>query len=163
MRSCSVRVKKLVKVGMPEEGGVQLDIFLKGEILSWMLLCKKYCVSMRFLKLFQDLFVSCLKVFVGVGTKDKPLVRTDNSSSVNMWSERLCIMFLLYWEVYALMELAVNLRNEDLHWFSGKRTFDGGVYMRFNRGLGSRIISSVFLWFSVSFWTTNVSSCLRSI
>ena len=32
-------------------------------------------------------------------------------------------MFLLYWRVYALMELAVNLWNEDLHWFSGKRTF----------------------------------------
>ena len=27
----------------------------------------------------------------------------------------------------------MNLRNEDLHWLSGKRTFiDGGVYMRFN-------------------------------
>ena len=38
---------------------------------------------------------------------------------------------LLYWKVYALMELAVNLWNEDLHCFSGKRTFiDGGVYMR---------------------------------
>ena len=36
----------------------------------------------------------------------------------------------LYWEVYALMELAVDLRYKDLHWFSGKRTFiDGGVYM----------------------------------
>ena len=73
-------------------------------------------------------------------------------------------MFLLYWGVYALTELAVNLRNEDLHWFSGKRTFiDVGVYMHFNGGAGSRIISSVFLWFSVSLWTTNVSSCLRSI
>ena len=41
-------------------------------------------------------------------------------------------MFLLYWEVYALMELAVNLRNEDLHWFSGKRTFiDGGCVYAF--------------------------------
>ena len=45
---------------------------------------EKYCVSMRVLNLFQDLFVPCLKVFVGMGTKDKPLVRTDNSSSVNM-------------------------------------------------------------------------------
>ena len=45
---------------------------------------KKYCVSMRVLNLFQYIFVSCLKVFVGVGTKDKPLVRTDNSSSANM-------------------------------------------------------------------------------
>ena len=32
-------------------------------------------------------------------------------------------MFLLYWKVYVMMELVVNLRNEDLHWFSGKRTF----------------------------------------
>ena len=49
-------------------------------------------------------------------------------------------MFLLYWEVYALMELDVNLRNEDLHWFSGKRTFiDGGVYMRFIGVVDSRL------------------------
>ena len=39
-----------------------------------MLLRKKYCFSMQVLNLFQDLFVSCLKVFAGVGTKDKPLV-----------------------------------------------------------------------------------------
>ena len=49
-------------------------------------------------------------------------------------------MFLLYWEVYALMELDVILRNEDLLWFSGKRTFiDGGLYMRFNGSVGSRV------------------------
>ena len=64
-----------------------------------------------------------------MGTRDKPLVRTENSSSVNVWLERLCIMFLLYWEVYILINLVVNLRNEDLRWFCGKRTFiDGGVY-----------------------------------
>ena len=58
---------------------------------------------------------------------------------------------LLYWEVYALMALAVDLRNKDLHWFSGKRTFiDGGVYMLFNGGVGSRVISSEFMWFCVS-------------
>ena len=34
MRSCSVRVKKLVKVGLSEGGDVQLDFFLKGGILS---------------------------------------------------------------------------------------------------------------------------------
>ena len=84
MGSCSVRAKKLVKVELSEGGSVQLDFFLKGEIFSWMLSRKKYCVTMRVLNLFQDLFVSCLKVFVEVGTKDKPLVRTDNSSSVNM-------------------------------------------------------------------------------
>ena len=123
-----------------------------------MLLRKKYCVSMRVLNLFQDLFVSCLKIFVGVGTKDLPLVRTDNLSLVNMRSEKLCIMFLLYWEVYGLIELAVNLWNEDLHWFNGKRTFiDGGMYMHFNEGVSSRITSSVFMWFFVSLWTPNVS------
>ena len=30
MRFCSVRVKKLVKVGLSERGGVQLDFLLKG-------------------------------------------------------------------------------------------------------------------------------------
>ena len=47
-------------------------------------IAKKYCVSMQVLNLFQDLFVSSLKVFVGMGRKDKSLVKTDNSSSVNM-------------------------------------------------------------------------------
>ena len=84
MRSCSVRVKNLVKVGLSEIGGVQLDFLLKWGVLSWMLLRKKYCVSMQVLNLFQDLFVSCLKILVGVGTEDKALVRTDNSLSVNM-------------------------------------------------------------------------------
>ena len=101
---------------------------------------------------------------MGVATNDKPLVRTDNSSSVKMGSERLCIMLLLYWEVYVLMELAVNLRNRDLHWFSGKRSFtDGGVDMRFNGGVDFRVISSVFMWFGISLWTPNVSSCISSI
>ena len=73
-------------------------------------------------------------------------------------------MVLLYWEMYVLMELAVNLQNEDLHWFSGKRTFiDGDVYMRFNGGVGSRVISSEFIWFCVSLWTPNVSSCSKGI
>ena len=48
--------------------------------------------------------------------------------------------------MYALIELAANVRNENLHWFSGKRTFiDGGVYMRFNGGVGSRVTCSVFM------------------
>ena len=33
---------------------------------------------------------------MGVRTKEKPLVRTENSSSVNVCSETLCIMFFLY-------------------------------------------------------------------
>ena len=57
----------------------------------------------------------------------------------------LCI-FLLHWQVYVLICLVVNLRNEDLHWFRGKRTFiDGGVYMRFSGGVGSRVTCSVFM------------------
>ena len=69
---------------------------------------------MRVLNLSQHLIVSFLKVLVVVGTKDKPLVRTKDSSSVNV-DQRLCIMFLLYWEVYVLIELVLNLQNEDLH------------------------------------------------
>ena len=41
-------------------------------------------------------------------------------------------MFLLYWEVYVLMNLVVNFRNENLDQFCGTRTFiDISVYMRF--------------------------------
>ena len=69
---------------------------------------------MRVLNLSQHLIVSFLKVLVVVGTKDKPLVRTKDLSSVNV-DQRLCIMFLLYWEVYVLIELVLNLQNEDLH------------------------------------------------
>ena len=55
-------------------------------------------------------------------------------------------MFLLCWKVYVLMELVVSLRNEDLHWFSWKRTFiDGGVYVRFSGGVRSSVTSSVFM------------------
>ena len=32
--------------------------------------------------------------------------------------------------------------------------------MRFNVGVGSRVTSSVFMWFCVSLWTPNVSSCI---
>ena len=86
------------------------------------------------------------KDFGGGGNKDKSLVRIENSSSVNVWSEKLCIMFLLYCEVYVLMDLVVNLRNEHLHWFCGKRTFiDVGAYMRFNQEVDSRVTSSVFM------------------
>ena len=90
---------------------------------------------MRVLKLFEDLFISCLEVLVRLGTKEKLLVRTENSSSVNVWLERLCIMFFLYWEVYILMDMVINFPNEDLCWFCEKRTFiDVGVYMCFNGG-----------------------------
>ena len=67
-----------------------------------------------------------------------------------MWSERLCIKFLLYWEVYVLIDLVVNLLSGDLHWFCGKRTFiDGGVYIGFSGGIGARVITSIFMWFCI--------------
>ena len=37
--------------------------------------------------------------------------------------------FLLCWEVYDLLDLVVNLRNEDLHWFCGKMTLLMVVYI----------------------------------
>ena len=70
-------------------------------------------------------------------------------------------MFLLYWEVYTLMVLAVNLQNQDLHRFSGRGTFIDGVYMRFNEGVGSRVLSSAIMSFCVFLWTSNVSSCIK--
>ena len=35
--------------------------------------------------------------------------------------------------------------------------------MRFNEGVGSRVISSVFMWFCIFLWTSNVSSFIRGI
>ena len=64
----------------------QLDFLLKGGELGIVMICekKKHCVRMRILNLFQDLFISFLKVLVGVQTKDKPAVITDDPSSVNL-------------------------------------------------------------------------------
>ena len=51
------------------------------------------------------------------------------------------------------MELAVNLQNDLQNRFAlvkGKRTLiNGDVYIRFNGGVGSRVISSVFMWFCI--------------
>ena len=105
----STFVKKSTQVDLSEGTCVQLNLLLKNGGLSWILLRKKYCVTMRVLNLSQDLFVSCLKVLVGVGTKDKHLVRTEISSSVNVWSESLRTIFLLY----VLMDLVVKLQSED--------------------------------------------------
>ena len=95
---------------------------------------KKYFASMLVSNLFQNLYISCLKNLVRVGTKDKPLVRTENSYSVSVWLGRFCIMFLLYWEVCILMDLVVSFQNEDLHWFCDLHLhfIDGVVYMSFS-------------------------------
>ena len=59
-------------------------------------------------------------------------------------------MFLLYWKVYVLMIVAVNFLNEDLHWFCGKKTLiDGGLYKCLNGGVGSKVASSLPMWFCI--------------
>ena len=82
-----------------------------------------FCSNICVLKLLQDLVISRSKFLVGVGTKDRSLVRTKNSFSVKVWSERSWIMLWLCWEVYILMFAAVKFLNEDLHWFCGERAF----------------------------------------
>ena len=48
------------------------------------------------------------------------------------------------------MELVVNLQNEDLHWFSGKKSFiNGGMSMGFTEGEGSRVTIYVFMQFYI--------------
>ena len=82
-----MRVKKLIKVGLSEGGGVHRAFPLPeggGPLRINVITKKKHCVGMCVLNVFQDLFVSCLKVLVSVGTKYKSLLRTDKSSSVNV-------------------------------------------------------------------------------
>ena len=53
-------------------------------------------------------------------------------------------MFLLYWNVYVLVVVAVNFFNKELHWFCGKRIFiDGGIYMHLNEVADSNVASSL--------------------
>ena len=139
--SCPMHVKKSSKVGLSEGGGIQFDLLLKG--VAYHVLQKK-TFSMRVLSLLQDLFISCLKVLVGLRTRDKPLLRTENSFLV-VWSERLCTMFLLYWEVYVLMGLIINFWNENLHCFWERVLLLMVVYVCFNRGVGSRVTSSFLM------------------
>ena len=48
------------------------------------------------------------------------------------------------------MVVAVNFLNEDLNWFCGMRTLiDSGVYMRLNGGVGSKVTSSLPMWFCI--------------
>ena len=67
MRSCSLGLKKLIKVGLSEGGGSGFPFKSGGGGggLIMNVIAKKYCVSIRVLNLFQDLFVSYLKVLVG--------------------------------------------------------------------------------------------------
>ena len=59
-------------------------------------------------------------------------------------------MLLLYWKVNVLMVVPVSFLNEDLHWFCRKRTLiDGGLYMCFNGGVGSKVASSLPMWFYI--------------
>ena len=55
-------------------------------------------------------------------------------------------MIPLYLEVYVLMDLTGNFWNGDLHLFCEKRTFiDVDVYMRFNRGVDSKVFCSLLM------------------
>lgn len=55
-------------------------------------------------------------------------------------------MFPLYLEVYVLMDLTGNSWNGDLHWFCEKGTFiDVDVYMRFKRGVDSKVFPSLLM------------------
>ena len=59
-------------------------------------------------------------------------------------------MFLFYWKLYFLVVVAVNFLNEYLQWFCGKRTLiDGGVYMRLNGGVGSKVAFSFPMQFCI--------------
>ena len=144
--SCPMHVKRSSKVGLSEGEGIQFDLLLKG-VAYHECCCKKKTFSMRVLSLLQDLFISCLKVLVGLRTRDKPLLRTENLFLV-LWSERLFTMFLLYWEVYVLMGLIINFRNENLHCFWERVLLLMVVYVCFNRGVGPRV-TSLLMWFCI--------------
>ena len=66
---CSVHAKKQIKVRLSEGGGIQSDFLSKGVVFHG--------------------FNSCLKVLVGAGTKNKPLMKAGNSSSLKVWLGRL--------------------------------------------------------------------------
>ena len=61
---------------------------------------KKVLFKHAYFKLAAGFIYFSFENFGGVGTKNMPLVRTENSSLLKVWLERLWIMFLLYWKVY---------------------------------------------------------------
>ena len=77
-----MRVKKLIKVWLLYGTGIQLGFLLKGVYFFYMLLRERYCFNVHILNLLQDLFISCMRALAGLRTKDKPLVRSENSVSV---------------------------------------------------------------------------------
>ena len=80
-----------------------------------MLLLKKVFFQRICFKLTPDFFFFCTKVLVEVGTKDKPFVRTENSSSVkNMVRVVINHAFVVLGGVF-LKVVLINFRNFDLH------------------------------------------------
>ena len=53
-----------------------------------MLLRRKCCFNLHVLNLLPGFIYFLFESFSRVGTKDKPLMRTENSSSVKLWLER---------------------------------------------------------------------------
>ena len=59
---------------------------------------------------------------------------------------RGCVSVLVVLGGVCFDGFVVNLRNENLHWFYGKKNFiGGGIYVSFNGDVGSRVTFSVFV------------------
>ena len=168
--SCSMRVKISTKMGLSEEGGIQLDFLLKEGDVSWMLLRKKIfvltCVSWTYYRFY---LFPVQRFWWGWEQKNKSLVRTEKSWSVNVWSERLCIMFLLCWEVYVLMDIfrkfsesdfALVLLEEDFYWWWCIYAFEWGCRLKDYFFPFLVPVCSRVGW---RLWIPNVFSCVGSV
>ena len=61
-----------------------ISLFQIGWIQVALQVICRCCFNMRVFNILPDLFISCLKVLMGVGKKSKSSVRTENSSPVNV-------------------------------------------------------------------------------
>lgn len=76
---CSILAKKLTKLTKCLSEGVFIELnFLLKEVSFCECCREKSIVYMRLLKLLHNFFLSGLKFFIGLGTKDKSLVKTEN-------------------------------------------------------------------------------------
>ena len=82
--SCSTRVKKLIKVCLSEGESIQFDFVLRGNWFSANAVAKKVLFQHACFKFASGFIYSLLESFGEVRTKDKPSMRTENSSSVKV-------------------------------------------------------------------------------